>query len=137
VGRFLSVSLNPEDRTGGKTGDGTELIIPDIHLQWHVADLIIEQEKCDRVWLLGDYFDDFGDTLAQVERTCEWLLSVCDDGRIHRLLGNHDVYYFCDNKAYRGAGYGREKHDVIQKHFSPQIIQEKFTLYGRTRGDTC
>ena len=134
MGRFLSVSLNPEDRTGGKTGDGTELIIPDIHLLWHVADLIIEQEKCDRVWLLGDYFDDFGDTLAQVERTCEWLLSVCDDGRIHRLLGNHDVYYFCDNKAYRGAGYGREKHDVIQKHFSPQIIQEKFTLYGRTRG---
>lgn len=130
----MSFSLDPVERTGGETAGRTDLIIPDIHLQWTVADRIIQQEKCDRVWLLGDYFDDYGDTLDQVEQTCEWLLGICEDNRIHRLLGNHNVYYFCDNKAYRGAGYGREKHDVIQKHFSPRIIEEKFTLYGRTRG---
>jgi hypothetical protein len=130
----LSRRLKPTDRAGGETAGGTDLIIPDIHLRWNVADRIIQQENCDRVWLLGDYFDDFGDTLAEVEQTCDWLLGICENDRIHRLLGNHDVYYFCDNKACRGAGYSREKHYVIQKHFSPRIIQEKFALYGRTRG---
>ena len=32
---------------------------------------IIQRENCDRVWLLGDYFDDYGDTVAQVEQACE------------------------------------------------------------------
>ncbi len=130
----MSTSLNPANRSGGETAGGADLIIPDIHLQWNRADRIIQRENCDRIWLLGDYFDDYGDTVAQVEQACEWLLGVCKDKRIHRLLGNHDVYYFCDNKAYRGAGYSREKHSVIEKYFSPRIIQEKFTLYGRTRG---
>jgi hypothetical protein len=124
---LIERGLNP-------TAGGTDLIIPDIHLQWNRADRIIQHEKCDRVWLLGDYFDDFGDTVAQVEQTCEWLLGVCEDDRIHCLLGNHDVYYFCDNRAYRGAGYSREKYDMIQKHFSPRTIQEKFALHGRVNG---
>ena len=72
----MSFSLDPVERTGGETAGRTDLIIPDIHLQWTVADRIIQQEKCDRVWLLGDYFDDYGDTLDQVEQTCEFGYSV-------------------------------------------------------------
>ncbi len=70
-------SLNPANRSGGETAGGTDLIIPDIHLQWNRADRIIQQENCDRVWLLGDYFDDYGDTVAQAEQAREWLLGVC------------------------------------------------------------
>jgi hypothetical protein len=40
------------------------------------------------------------------------------------------------NKAYRGGGYSREKQHVIQKYFSPRVIQEKFTLMAG-QGDTC
>lgn len=86
------------------------------------------------MWLLGDYFDQFNDTIEQVESTCKWLLGMCEDDRVHRLLGNHDVYYLCENKAYRGAGYTRSKHHVVQKYFSPRIIAEKFSLYGKTNG---
>ena len=71
----MSLNVNPPDFSGGEPADGTDLIIPDIHLQWNRADRIIQRENCDRVWLLGDYFDDYGDTVAQVEQACEWLLA--------------------------------------------------------------
>jgi hypothetical protein len=128
------VGQHPASPRGCVLSAGTDLIVPDIHLQWECADRIIQHESWDRIWLLGDYFDDYNDTLKKVEATCQWLLRICEDRRICRLLGNHDVYYFCENKSYRGAGYRRDKHQVIQKYFSSRIIREKFTLHGWARG---
>ena len=133
-GLSLSRKSHPAGPRDSASSGGSELILPDIHLHWKLADRIIQHESRDRVWLLGDYFDDYNDTTEQVEETCKWLLGTCEDHRICRLLGNHDVYYFCDNKSYRGAGYSRDKHQLIQKYFSPRMIREKFILYARARG---
>jgi len=49
--RKRALSPSPTNRSNGDFTAGTDLIIPDIHLQWNRADRIIQQENCDRVWL--------------------------------------------------------------------------------------
>jgi len=89
------------------------LVIPDIHNKWFQAEEIINKEKPEKVIFLGDYFDDFDDTLEITEQTAEWLKkSLTNPDRIH-LLGNHDLSYL--NPEYRCAGYSESKLFVIKK----------------------
>ncbi len=83
------------------------LIIPDIHNKWFEAEEIISKEKPDKVVFLGDYFDDFNDTLEDAEQTAEWLKkSLTNPDRIH-LLGNHDLSYL--NTDYVCSGFSEGK----------------------------
>jgi len=89
------------------------LVIPDIHNKWFQAEEIINKEKPDKVVFLGDYFDDFDDTLEITEQTAEWLKkSLTNPDRIH-LLGNHDLSYL--NPEYKCSGYSEGKLFVIKK----------------------
>lgn len=88
------------------------LIIPDIHNKWFEAEEIINKEKPDKVVFLGDYFDDFNDTLEETEQTAEWLKkSLTNPDRTH-LLGNHDLSYL--NTSYACPGFSEGKLFVIQ-----------------------
>ena len=69
------------------------VVIPDIHNKYTVAEMIIDREKPDRTIFLGDYFDDFDDTLEITHNTATWLKnSMKKPDRIH-LVGNHDWSY--------------------------------------------
>ena len=73
------------------------IIISDIHNDYFTAEKIIKKENPDKIIFLGDYFDDFDDTVKDSENTAKWLVkSLKQENRIH-LIGNHDLSYMTDN----------------------------------------
>lgn len=49
------------------------LIVPDIHNDYHTAEMIIKKENLDKIIFLGDYFDDFYDTVKDAANVAKWL----------------------------------------------------------------
>lgn len=89
------------------------LIIPDIHNRFYEAEGIIMKESPDKIVFLGDYFDDFGDTMECALQTAVWLKQSMEiPNRIH-LLGNHDLSYM--DYTHRCAGWNESKQYVINK----------------------
>jgi len=90
------------------------LIIPDIHNHIESADRWIAQFPADRILFLGDYFDNFGDSIEDAEATALWLKdSLSHPERIH-LWGNHDLAYaFPHNARLFCSGFTRGKAEVI------------------------
>ncbi len=89
------------------------LIIPDIHTKFGIAETIIEKEDPDNIVFLGDYFDDFGDSMEIANQTAVWLKeSLEKENRIH-LLGNHDLSYLDSN--HRCSGYEESKLFAIKQ----------------------
>ena len=92
------------------------IIIPDIHNDYFTAEKIIKKENPDKIIFLGDYFDDFDDTVKDSENTAKWLVkSLKQENRIH-LIGNHDLSYMTDNSNLKCMGYRTDKHKAIKKH---------------------
>ena len=92
------------------------IIIPDIHNDYFTAEKIIKKENPDKIIFLGDYFDDFDDTVKDSENTAKWLVkSLKQENRIH-LIGNHDLSYMTDNSNLKCSGYKIDKHKAIKKH---------------------
>lgn len=89
------------------------LIIPDIHLQYDRVDKIIQKENLSDIIFLGDYFDDFNDSVEQNVKMAEWLKeSLSNKNRIH-LLGNHDMHYAFKASSFRCSGYREDKDRTI------------------------
>lgn len=95
------------------------LIIPDIHNKHVRAQRIIDSEGSDKIIFLGDYFDDFHDSVQDVKETAKWLKnSLTDKNRIH-LFGNHDIgYAFPCNSYCICSGWEKEKSRAINNIFS-------------------
>ena len=92
------------------------IVIPDIHNDYLTAEKIIKKENPDKIIFLGDYFDDFDDTIQDAENTAKWLVkSLKQENRIH-LIGNHDLSYMTDNSNLKCMGYRTDKHKAIKKH---------------------
>lgn len=95
------------------------LIIPDTHNATGRVDTIISEQGagCDRIILLGDYFDQFHDTPKDAERVAEWLVrSVQDPRRLH-LVGNHDMPYLGGEmtaETYMCPGWSVEKYEAVR-----------------------
>ena len=49
------------------------ILIPDIHNDYFTAEKIIKKENPCNVIFLGDYFDDFDDTVQDAINTAKWL----------------------------------------------------------------
>lgn len=95
------------------------IIISDIHNNYLTAEKIIEKENPDKIIFLGDYFDDFDDTVQDAINTAKWLTkSLKIENRVH-LIGNHDLSYMTDNPDLKCSGYTEEKHTVIKKQSIP------------------
>lgn len=104
----------PENQNPSKT-----VIIPDVHNQHELAEEIIQRESPGMVVFLGDYFDDFADTVGDADHTSRWLKNSLElQNRIH-LVGNHDLNYMTDNPNMRCSGYGPDKHDMIKRRCIP------------------
>lgn len=100
------------------------IIISDLHnrVDWVEPALSSSLLKpYDRAVFLGDYFDDFYDTLEDVKKVAKWLKeSLSKPNRIH-LFGTHEMWYrFPDNSFLKASGNTEKKSDVIN-----HILAEK------------
>lgn len=97
------------------------IIIPDIHnFIWDIEKFLASQ-KYDLVVFLGDYFDNFNETLEGTAHTARWLKkSLAHKNRKH-LLGNHDAAYrFFTNRGLYCDGFSLEKSYIINKILSAE-----------------
>ncbi len=99
------------------------LIIPDLHGRIEIVESIIQKEPADKIILLGDEFDDFGDTERDAEKTALWLKeSIYKPNRIH-ILGNHTCHYFFSGLHTRCSGFTEAKARVIKSIISQKDIE--------------
>ena len=92
------------------------LIIPDIHLKIDRAERIIRYECADKIILLGDIFDDFGDTVEETANAAEWLKGKLKDDKFIILRSNHDIaYQHSGSRWTRCSGWTVDKSRAINK----------------------
>lgn len=88
------------------------IIISDLHnrVEWvELALLSPVLQPYDRVVLLGDYFDDYHDTIRDVKNVARWLKqSLYKQNRIH-LIGTHDIWYRFPHVYFIQASGNTEK----------------------------
>ena len=75
---------------------GKTLVIPDIHNDFKLAEGIIHRERPDHTVFLGDYFDDWYDTVQDAANVAKWLRESLENPDRTHLIGNHDVSYMTD-----------------------------------------
>jgi hypothetical protein len=100
------------------------LIVGDIHHRIDRAEYICKKFPDHKKIFIGDYFDDFNDTLSDAQRTAFWLKeSLNKEDRVH-LFGNHDFPYYVNSsdgplKVFC-SGFSRGKLAVIERILSPE-----------------
>lgn len=111
------------------------LVLADIHHRWVQAQSLIDTIECDRVILLGDYFDCFNDNPYIAHSTATWLKElVLTNPKITPLIGNHDQYYFWPYCDYiLGSGYSPQKKDAIRSVITKEDI-DKFQYFTVDQG---
>ena len=97
------------------------LIVPDIHTHWERADALLQKVPFDNAVLLGDYFDEFYDTVEQNRRTAEWVKSMLANPLVTCLIGNHDYAYW---KGVWCSGVTEEKSDAIKEVLSDSDFEK-------------
>jgi hypothetical protein len=103
-------------------------IIPDLHLQWKIADKIITSCGSDKVVFLGDYFDNWDDSPGTNREMAQWLKnSLTYNNRTH-LIGNHDINYMIPSQEYKCSGYTYGK-DIAINSVLTEAEWKKLELY--------
>ena len=91
------------------------LVIPDIHHKVGRVAEILHKETPDRVIFLGDWFDDFYDTLRNCRDTALWLSNRIDNYPEDIFLwGNHDLAYGFPSRETYCSGFATDKHIAIK-----------------------
>ena len=97
------------------------LIIPDLHHHTENAERWLKSQRFDRVIFLGDYFDDFGDTVNDARRTADWLRQRMEQSDDVFLRGNHDAAdLFPEAAALYGPGFTKAKARGIHEILRPE-----------------
>ena len=99
------------------------LAIPDSHLKIDVIERGLELAKyyrCDKIVLLGDYFDDWDAVPEQYHRMIDYLRKLLRlNPEVYPLLGNHEYGYF--NPQTKSSGYreyvAEELRDLFANNF--------------------
>lgn len=91
------------------------LVVPDSHLNIGVIEdgmQLADKLMCDRVILLGDYFDDWGAQQTQYYDMRDYLKDLLrkNHGRVIPLIGNHELSYL----GYPCSGYDRNVEHVVR-----------------------
>ena len=111
------------------------LIIPDVHLKIDRAEWIVSRVPHDHVVWLGDFFDDFGDTLDMARDTAKWLARRMDQADHETfLLGNHDAPYMWGLRELECSGYHPKKAHAIHAVMPPTVYRERFKLNHMVEG---
>lgn len=90
------------------------LIIPDIHNKVDVVDKLLLITNWDKVFFLGDYFDDFGDNKHIAAKTANWLKENLKNEKFHFIFGNHDIGYRFPGLWWTScSGFSNDKSEII------------------------
>lgn len=102
------------------------LVIGDLHNRVDWVERCIEAVNPDLTLFLGDYFDNFNETLECTSRTALWLRESLDQpNRVH-LLGNHDMpYRFPLSFNLLCPGFTHEKSIIINDILSVDTAWKK------------
>ncbi len=92
------------------------IVISDLHNRVDWVESYLSSVEYDKVIFLGDYFDDFGDTVKDIKSSACWLKqSIKHSNRIH-LFGTHDMWYrFPFNRYLQASGNTPKKSEIINK----------------------
>ena len=92
------------------------LILSDIHNRVDRVDKIINSVVADKIILLMDAFDNFGDSHIDATKTANWVKnSLKQENRVH-LFSNHDIGYAFPNNPYtRCSGWTGSKQEAIDQ----------------------
>lgn len=99
-------------------------ILSDIHTNYERAEQIIKHEGADVNILLGDYFDEFGDTPEDNAQTAYWVKSNLGKDNYIFLLGNHDVAYFYPSTFTLCSGNTNAKLMTISEFLQPSDVRK-------------
>jgi len=102
------------------------IVVGDVHNHFVQAQMIIDKYvDTHKIIMVGDYFDDFGDSAVEADQTARWLKGILDHPNIVALMGNHDINYSYLNyrkdasgtlqNIYYCSGYSIQKDDAINR----------------------
>jgi hypothetical protein len=101
------------------------LCVGDIHNHIVVAQYIVDKfTDTHKIVMVGDFWDDFGDSAIDAEQTAKWLKSFINKDNHVALIGNHDLNYHYKNfrpgsslgdQLYNCSGYTPQKDDAINR----------------------
>jgi hypothetical protein len=95
------------------------LVIPDVHQRIGLVDKILKHETYDAVVWLGDFFDNFNDTVLEAAKTARWLKRRMEEHPEDLfVLGNHDAHYAFPFDGFRCSGYTYDKMKTIREVLS-------------------
>ena len=100
------------------------LVVGDVHNKPEIfkkALQIADKESCDKVLLMGDYLDDFGDTPETTFNTIMALRETLEDPRVIALIGNHELSYLEDQRC---SGWTAAKKFLVDEY----VERSKLTL---------
>ena len=112
------------------------LILGDIHSCISMANSLLNefQESIDEVVYVGDYFDNWNDTVEDAKNTAYWLKKIVNTPNHICCLGNHDLaYMFPNNGQLNCPGWTEKKSEAINEILS-QEDWSKFKLAYKTQG---
>jgi hypothetical protein len=92
----------------------------------------------DELVLLGDYFDNYNDTVQEAVDTAVWLTEkILSKPNTVAMIGNHDAaYVFPQNLHLYCSGHSHEKSNAINKVLTSEY-KEKLKVYHITQGYVC
>jgi hypothetical protein len=114
------------------------LLLSDIHHRHARAQSIIDKVPHDELVLLGDYFDNYNDTVQEAVDTAVWLTEkILGKPNTVAMIGNHCAsYIFPQNHYFRCSGYSDQKSYAINKVLTHEH-KEHFKVYHITQGYVC
>ena len=105
------------------------LIIGDVHLKIKKVQTILDEEKYDKVYFLGDFFDDWDDSPLANFIMAEYLNKIMKDPRLEFIIGNHDAHYFWPNRDIRCSGYEYDKYTSIGDILDKTMVGKRFRFH--------
>ena len=112
------------------------LILGDIHNYTWIADDVVRhfQEEIDEVVYVGDYFDNWYDTVEDAKKTAYWLKKTLHSANVTCIIGNHDYpYMFPKNQQLSCPGWTPEKSKAVNEIITKDEWS-KFKLAYKTQG---
>jgi len=120
------------------------LVIGDVHNHFVQAQMIIDKYvDTHKIVMVGDYFDNFGDSAVEADQTARWLKSILDHPNIIALMGNHDINYSYLNyrkdsggnlqNLYHCSGYTLQKDDAVNRIMTSEDW-DKIKMYHYENG---
>lgn len=115
---------------------GKILVCGDVHCKKEVVDKALklyEENNCDKLIFIGDYTDDWNDTIQQNLEILDYLFSLKYDmgDKLVLLLGNHDISNWIGGE-FECSGFSEVKH--AQLKFSYEGNKQDFKMAHAENG---